>query len=139
DIKLKQVDLKVLVPYLDNVSLEEDETLQDLWANLMANYVDASKNLTTTVYPGVLSQLSSEEVRMLSVLSMGFGRISSLFPEWPIVNDQPMLNLIRLGLAEQISKDAWSTTDNGLPGIAPTRRISSNAKYALTQFGRAFL
>ena len=64
-INIKQVNLKVLIPYLEGVSLEEDETLQDLWAKLFANYIDTSKNLTINVYPNILKQLSTNEVTIL--------------------------------------------------------------------------
>ena len=56
-IDIKQVNLKVLIPYLEGVSLEDDETLQDLWAKLFTNYIDTSKNLTINVYPNILKQL----------------------------------------------------------------------------------
>lgn len=68
-IELKQINLKVLMPYLNGVSLEEDELLQDKWANLLTNYLDSEKNLTITVYPSILSQLSSNEVKLLDYLS----------------------------------------------------------------------
>ncbi|KQN32358.1 hypothetical protein ASE92_17275 [Pedobacter sp. Leaf41] len=38
-LKLRNVNLKVLFPYLENVSLEEDESLQNMWANLFTNYL----------------------------------------------------------------------------------------------------
>ncbi len=62
---LRQVNLKVLFPYLEAVSLEEDEKLQNLWANLLANYIDESKKLEATVYPEILRQLSSKDVEIL--------------------------------------------------------------------------
>lgn len=68
NIRIKQVNLKVLVPYLEGVSLEDEESLQDIWANLFANYIDASKNLTVNVYPSILKQLSSNEVSILKYM-----------------------------------------------------------------------
>lgn len=138
NISTKKIDLKALVPYLNNVSLEEDETLQDMWAHLMVNYLDSSRKLTTTVYPGILSQLSSDEVRMLDTLRRGFGSPSSLFKNWPIVvNDEPMLNLIRLGLVEHKVEDQLRVTQNH--GTVQKWRFKSDGRYELTKFGRAFL
>lgn len=42
-IGIKQVSLKVLIPYLEGVSLEDDETFPDLWAKLFTNYIDTSE------------------------------------------------------------------------------------------------
>lgn len=67
-IDIKQVNLKVLIPYLEGVSLEDDETIQDLWAKLFTNYIDTSKNLTINVYPNILKQLSTNEVTILRFL-----------------------------------------------------------------------
>jgi len=64
----KQLNLKVLFPYLENVSLEEDEEMQDAWANLITNYLDPNENLTLTVYPDILRQLSTPEVKALEFL-----------------------------------------------------------------------
>ena len=49
NIEPKQINLKILLPYLDAVSLEEDEKLQDIWANLLVNYIDPTKNLISVV------------------------------------------------------------------------------------------
>ena len=53
NVSIKQINLKALIlPYLEGVALEEDETLQDMWANLFVNYIDTTnKNLTMTVFP----------------------------------------------------------------------------------------
>lgn len=68
-ISTKQINLKVLFPYLENVSLEDDETLQDMWAKLFVNYVDTTRNLTVIVYPEILKQLSSDDVKLLELLT----------------------------------------------------------------------
>ncbi|WP_295790635.1 Abi-alpha family protein [Mucilaginibacter sp.] len=67
-IPIQNIPIKVLLPYLEGVSLEEDNLLQDIWANLLINYIDARKNLTQTIYPQILKQLSSDDVRYLQIL-----------------------------------------------------------------------
>ena len=42
-ISPKQISMKVMFPYLEAVAMEEDEMLQDMWANLMANYIDPAR------------------------------------------------------------------------------------------------
>lgn len=65
NITIKTIPTKLLVPLLESASLEEDESLREKWCNLLVNYVDSSKNLSSSVYPYILSQLSSDEVNFL--------------------------------------------------------------------------
>ena len=60
-IDIKQVPLKILVPFLENASLEEDETLQDKWAIMLANMASSETNLHNQIFPYILSQMSIEE------------------------------------------------------------------------------
>lgn len=138
-ITTKDIDLKILVPYLNSASLEENETLQDMWANLMVNYIDTDSNLKITVYPTILSQLSSDEVRLLSLMRNGVGSIDQLFPDWKNQKaEEPMLNLVRLGLAEYVSKHEWPKKSR-FPETASDRVVVEEKRYALTKFGMAFL
>jgi len=105
NITLKDVNLKVLVPYLDSVSLEEEESLQEKWANLFANYLDAEKVLSSTVYPSILAQLSSTDIEILDYLSKSPGKTINLKPlsnpaseRW---NFTDVINLLRLGILEE--------------------------------------
>lgn len=104
EITLKQVNLKVLFPYLEGIAVEEDETLQDIWANLFVNYIDSESNLKLTVYPQILKQLSTKEVEILKKASEpnekrpGWGRNTIGFEH--DVNSYELNNLERLGLME---------------------------------------
>jgi len=60
-ITQKDVPLKLLVPILDNASLEEDEYLQNKWAVLLGNLVDSEQNIEGRVFPYLLSQISNNE------------------------------------------------------------------------------
>jgi hypothetical protein len=58
----KQIEMKLLVPLLENGSLEEDDGLQDRWAALLA------RTSTGTRVPGaveILKQLTSDDVETL--------------------------------------------------------------------------
>lgn len=96
NITLKQINLKTLVPLLEFSSLEEDETLQKKWSNLIVRYGDASERYESSIFPSILNQMTSNEVREIdrifevkktSVKSM---QDSEIEPS----------NLIRLGLLE---------------------------------------
>ncbi|MFN8231157.1 MAG: Abi-alpha family protein [Bacteroidia bacterium] len=104
NLDLKQINLKVLVPYLDGVSLEEDEQLQDMWANLFVNYIDKNKLLQTHVYPSILQQLSTDEVKILEHFILNIEikvKGSKTHETWkPDINETQLSNIIRLGLIE---------------------------------------
>ncbi|MBB4118110.1 hypothetical protein GGR32_000382 [Mesonia hippocampi] len=103
-IDIKQVNLKVLIPYLEGVSLEEDETLQDLWAKLFTNYIDTSKNLTINVYPNILKQLSTNEVTILRFLQSNGNKLTfkgyNANKEIKFTSEE-LANLERLGLIKE--------------------------------------
>jgi hypothetical protein len=68
-ISPKQVPLKILHPLLENCSLEEEETMQDRWAALLANAANPSLNMT--ILPGFLDalrQLNPHEAAFLDML-----------------------------------------------------------------------
>ena len=103
-IDLKQVSLKILVPYLEGVSLEEDEKLQNLWAQLFANYIDTSKNLTINVYPNILKQLSTNEVTVLEYIESNGNKL--IFKGYNAdkeikCSSEELANLERLGLIKE--------------------------------------
>lgn len=101
--KIKQIDLKALFPYLEGVSLEEDDTLQDMWANLFLNYIDADQKMLSTVYPDILKHLSTKEAGILKYMHENSG-ILSVGPKASsnklIVDDKELQNLERLRLIE---------------------------------------
>lgn len=65
NISVKEVPIKILVPLLEKASLEEDETLQDKWANMLTNMADSESNLQNQIFPYLLSQISIEEYNAL--------------------------------------------------------------------------
>lgn len=64
-VTVKAISPKLLCPYLENASLEDDDQLQDKWAALLANMVDSRKNIQNHVFPYILSQLSKDEFQLL--------------------------------------------------------------------------
>lgn len=107
-VSLKQVDIKAVFPYLQGISVEEDERLENMWSNLMTNYLDAKVNLTSHVYPSILKDISSDEAHILSRMASG-GVFVFEFPDGVklyTTEDQfevvkcSLNNLRRLGLIE---------------------------------------
>ena len=67
-VEPKEMSSKVLLPMLEGISVEDEDILQDMWANLFVNYIDSEKNMQVVVYPSILKQLSSEQVKILDGL-----------------------------------------------------------------------
>jgi hypothetical protein len=78
-ISLKAISPKLLCPYLESASLEDDDLLQDKWANLLVNMADSQQNIQNHVFPYVLSQLSKDEFTLLEeTLAMKDRRVAAL-------------------------------------------------------------
>ena len=146
-VVLKGIDLKVAVPYLNGVCLEDNETLQNMWANLLVNYLDHSKALLETVYPNILSQLSTQNVKIINYMARNEGKLEmdpteNLDKVAKSIESLP--NLLRLGIAEQIFVNQKlppgvsrtpSINDLTLPDIRGNKPTS----FKLTVFGWNFL
>lgn len=133
NISLKQVKLKVLFPYLEAVALEEDATLQELWANLFVNYIDANKNFEVIIYPEILKQISTKEAEILKALSLKT-EIETKNGDNQIVEEELLNNLERLGLIASPLKDTGNFSLTGGEDI----RYFMNGMYVLTAFGKRF-
>jgi hypothetical protein len=64
NIKSRKVSIKVLTPLLENASIEEDSTLQEKWAQLLANTVREDSSLDTTLYSHILSQMTATDATL---------------------------------------------------------------------------
>jgi hypothetical protein len=61
-IEPKAVRIPLLFDILDRATLEEDDNLQDLWANLLANAADPRGLVRVrTIFPEILRHISKEE------------------------------------------------------------------------------
>ncbi len=63
-LEKKQIPLKVLLPILENSSLEEDENMQEKWVNMLANAATGNVDISPN-YAAILNELSSIEVSIL--------------------------------------------------------------------------
>ena len=79
NISPKAISLKLLVPFLEGSSLEEDEYLQDKWAILLSNLVDSNQNIQNNVFPYILGQISKEEfIKLESSYKIELSRVDNL-------------------------------------------------------------
>jgi len=63
----KQVPLKILLPIIENSALEEEDLIQEKWANILANAITAKKDIKPN-YAEILKELSSLEIIILDKL-----------------------------------------------------------------------
>ncbi len=140
NMTLKEINLKVLFPYLEGIAVEEDETLQDMWANLFVNYVDSNSSLKLTVYPSILKQLSTNEVNILKESSYINDKNKVLNVtkriEYQNENRYEINNLERLGLMEEETK-IRSNTIRRLDKI--NSHVEFTGLYTITSFGLDFI
>jgi hypothetical protein len=98
NITIKQINLKTLVPLLEFSSLEEDETLQQKWSNLIVNFSDSNKIFESSIFPFILNQISSNEIRELQrILEAGVFKTHELN-----LKPSEIANIRRLGLIQQV-------------------------------------
>lgn len=139
-LTLKQVNLKVLFPYLEGIAVEEDDTLQDMWANLFVNYIDSTSNLQLTVYPSILKQLSTNEVVMLKEASYiddtpKFGIALKRIEYKHEHNSYELNNLERMGL--MIEETKIFTVNNYSDRLKS--EVDYTGMYTITNFGLDFI
>lgn len=60
--------LKLGLPWLEWVSLEEDSSLRDLWANLLANEINPDKPEPRTAFLSILRDLSPLDAQILNTV-----------------------------------------------------------------------
>ena len=61
NIAIKQIPTKILVPLLENASLEEKDEMQEKWAFMVGNLADSEQNLQSQIFPYLLTQISLNE------------------------------------------------------------------------------
>jgi len=125
NIPIKQINLKTLVPLLEFSSLEEDETLQEKWSNLIVNFSNANKNYESSIFPFILNQLSSQEVIELDRIKFEKEINSSLIN----LNEIQISNLKRLGIIDRISLEGFTFSENEILPIY----------YIITEIGQEFI
>ena len=78
-VRAQEVPLNILQPLLESASLQEDPSLQAIWANLLANAADPrQQNKLEPVFTDILRGLSSRDVRFLDELMTGLGNVETL-------------------------------------------------------------
>lgn len=136
---------KVGLPLIENATLEDDDALHTLWANLLTSALDPNKEEVTKKFVTVLSELShSEAARFQEIIDLankskklgeGLENLhvtqTNLIPEY----DDAYRTMMRLGLIKP--KIEQLNFGQGLSG-SPVPINHDTQKFTLTTFGIAF-
>ncbi|GEM_PF-1795389 len=120
--------------------------MQDRWADLITNYVDPSVNLTLTVYPEILKQLSTPEVQILQKLeNLCVQKVQAAITsegDFPVTYSIETIpreitsNLGRLGLVDEVIIDTRKFNVNYSGElITQTDGIVRCGNFTITNFG----
>ena len=148
-INPKKVPLKILLPLLEYSSLEEEPEIIKLWENLLINYIDSNKTFEISVFPKILSEISTNQAHLLKSIDVYFFtyqteylRIAEydkiLHVGHPKYKNSPaeISNLIRLGLFKEVKT---YTSINDPKSIYPGQVIENEKLLAITDLGEMFL
>ena len=137
-ISPKQVPLKILYPLIQNVALEEDDSLQDKWAALLANSCKEGNGVLPS-FPDILKQITPAEAKFLD---SAFDEISEggYGPKSPIKEAAltPITNVMigdleRLGLIDRHAGDTEFTSSLKHNIFGATNHLF------VSSFGREFI
>lgn len=99
---MKELPFGMAVRVIDALSNEEDDTVQDMWARLMANAIDPESGVTIKkVHVDVLKSMSSAEAILLDLLWTG---------ESARVRNSHEIEALNQRL-EEIAQDGWRRID----------------------------
>lgn len=137
-ISAKHIPLKFLCPLIQNAVLEEDESLQDKWAALLANSCKEGNEVLPS-FPEILKQLTPVEAKFLDeaydeISDGGYG------PKLPIqdgtltaATNVMIADLERLGLVDRYMEDTQFTASLKHHTFGPTNHLF------VSFFGREFI
>lgn len=126
NISIKQINLKTLVPLLEFSSLEEDETLQQKWSNLIVNFSNSNEKYESSIFPFILNQLTSSDILLLELLYNN--PMTGVY----IVTGIEKPNLIRLGLIEAFNPARTFYIQRS------SSKIANQNKFILSELGVLF-
>ncbi len=146
-IEPSRVALKLLIPIIENASNEEEDSLQDVWANLLSNAANAEEeNNVHPSFPEILKELTGRDVKFLNALYLFALELCTLYPL--SMNDLPReverVENIRLDIKQifHVYSTAGLAKYPIRPDTSPVKkahnvmRNNRDAKLILDAFGR---
>jgi hypothetical protein len=145
--ELRTVPPKILLPLIENATLEEDDELHTLWANLLVTALTPQKEEVHALYINILRQLSGSQAKLLFKIFkehadleeswkwgkklLKFSQVSSM-----PVSETDVIVLRSLGVVEQLPEPELRRPQDW---DDPETYIILHISYQLSQLGREFL
>lgn len=139
------------IPLIEAATLEDDENLHDMWAELLANALDPNKSTNPKrMFVSLLQEMGGLEVSIISFLStlvddpfaniMASGHNAKMISKEVAADIEDvavaLLNLFRLGVVSDMRPDTWESLGYPRSGL---RVHDDDAAFILTTLGRAFV
>lgn len=107
----REIPEKIWFPALSAASLEDEETLQDKWASLLANAANAHAPGISVQFPRILANLSTREAAFLDLY---FDQAARRFPTltWPLPASFVRLTPIEAGMAAVVTGTEFRWKDD---------------------------
>lgn len=151
DGKTIQIPPRLAIPMLEAAALEDDETLQDIWAGLIANAMNPEA--TIVIHPAFLEvarQLTSDEAIILSMCEKESAvqmRFVPIKPDLMAINTPPVLEILGRNAPDGVSRAlvlkmpqlVWIYFDNLLRLQLIEKGEWDNGFFNLTAFGANFI
>jgi hypothetical protein len=109
--KLRMPPPKIMLPLLEHATMEHEDDLHTLYANLLATAVDASTEEIERIYVSVLAELSGRDVRVLR----------KMFAEWSFWREREA----------EIGKKSGDRYGSGISGLPENDETSVVLLYRL--------
>jgi hypothetical protein len=162
NVEPKAIPARLLLPLVDSASLEDDETIQELWAQLLASAAQEPEAIPPS-YAEMLKQLSPQQARILNAIYQSHltyrnhvgNRVAPAsvwcheFPEIPCekvkeaLDQFEQLGIIRpeYGLNQEARSIFSSIEDIAAGAISPSGVDEADVGYVMrfTQLGQFFL
>lgn len=147
----QSVKLTVLTPLLENAANEEDESMADLWAALLANAASRDGTEVSPSFPATLARLSPMDAQVLQAVHVALSGLSGLHIGvtgvqsvqiaehygWPVADVLLSFEVLQAAGLCASGSPAMVEAEQGRPkqGL-----LGSDRSYVIeTEFGRRFL
>lgn len=136
---------KFFVQAIEKASVEDDDTLQEKWAQLLSSAV-SGKVQQDVKYISILSELSSIEVKLLDAISKGQVQSTPRVPEF-IYSAEKVTEYLKISsVATKIMIDNFYRLNichapamDGITVGSQKALVRTNETFTFTDLGRAFL
>ena len=110
-VNLRLVPPKIALPLIENATIEDDDDLHSLWANLLASAMNGESEQIEKKFVSVLAELSGDDARNLEMM----------YRDWQIQKQKPPFKDGRLTYGPSVDGPIMSLTNlNRLGLVSPS-------------------